>query len=482
MLTPAVPEVLSFAEFRPQVIELPATARLPALLPYVLEDRLRAAEGELQKAKETLAQARSKMEEMLRDEVESVQMLEQAESAVTLAEKGLLAAEAKPAMLRAAEAADRARLADENSPEFQAAAGLAAKAEAVYQCAVTDCEVAKARQAMSIAAKDQRAESEKKVQAAEQALVKAQQRLAAPGDKYATLQASLKAQEGPEDKGNAEYQLYPATSTGRRLALAQWIGNERNPLTARVLVNHVWLRHFGSSLVPEVSDFGRRCPPPLHQDVMDTLAVDFMQHGWSLKRLHRAMVLSQLYRRSSSSLGAAPETIAADPDNSCYWRMNPRRLESQAVRDSMLCAAGLLDLRRGGPSIDAVKEEGTLRRALYYVQTGDVENRFLAAFDNSNVLECYRRQESIVPQQALAMANSKLTRQCADAIAKRSASLGDAEFLEQAFLSLLSRAPTDEERTACLETLADLSRQKSANARSLVLQALLNHNDFITLR
>ena len=116
------------------------------------------------------------------------------------------------------------------------------------------------------------------------------------------------------------------------------------------------------------------------------------------------------------------------------------------------------------------------------MQTADVEHRFLAAFDNSNVLECYRRQESIVPQQALALANGQLTRRCADALAARSASKPNADFIDEAFLSLLGRRPTSEESAACLETMAELTQQKSANARSLVLQALINHNDFITLR
>jgi len=292
----------------------------------------------------------------------------------------------------------------------------------------------------------------KKLQAAEQALAAARKRMENPGDHYTPIRATLKAQDGPEDKGNADFQRYPETSTGRRLALARWIVDQRNPLTARVLVNHVWTRHFSASLVPDVSDFGLRCPPPLHQDVLDALAIDFMRHGWSLKHLHRTMVLSRLYRRSSSNAGAVPPTLAADPENNFYWRMNPHRLESQAVRDSVLAVSGRLDRRIGGPSVD---QETSLRRALYFRQTADSEQRFLAAFDNSNVLECYRRQESIVPQQALALANSRLTRECADEIAKQTGSLGDADFIGHAFLRLLNRAPTKPERDACIESLAE---------------------------
>ncbi|MDR3405815.1 MAG: PSD1 and planctomycete cytochrome C domain-containing protein [Chthoniobacter sp.] len=478
-LPPGVPAVLAFGEFQPKPVALPDTSSLPAMLPFALDDQLGAAKSEIAQEAAALDQSRQKLAGLLDAEEDNFNLVEGAKAAVDVAEETLAAAQAKPAMLRAAFVADRARLTPPAAPDLMAAA---AKAEAAFQLARAETELAKARQATLTAPRDKTAETTKKVQAAEQALTAAKKKAENPGDKYSSLHASLKAQEDPEDKNNADFQLYPTTSTGRRLALAQWIANERNPLTARVLVNHLWTRHFGASLVPEVSDFGLRCPPPLHQDVLDTLAVDFMQHGWSLKHLHRVMVLSQLYRRSSSNAGAEAALLSADPENTCYWRMNPRRLESQAVRDSLLSAAGRLDLRQGGPSVDPGKEESSLRRAIYFVQNADVEHRFLAAFDNSNVLECYRRQESIVPQQALALANSKLTRECAEAMAKLTESLPDAEFIEHAFLSLLSRAPTPEERAACVESLAEFTKLNSAHARGLVLQALMNHNDFVTLR
>lgn len=478
-LPPGVPAVLAFGEFQPKPVALPATSSLPALLPFVFDDQMRAVENEIAQATAVLDHASQKLAGLLDAEEDNFNLVESAKGGVDVAEETLAAAQAKPAMLRAAFAADRARSTPPAAPDLTAAA---AKAEAAFQLARTEAELAKARQAALTAPKDKAADTTKKVQAAEQALAAAKKKAENPGDKYTSFHASLKAQEDPEDKANADFQLYPTTSTGRRLALAQWIANDRNPLTARVLVNHLWTRHFGASLVPEVSDFGLRCPPPLHQDVLDTLAVDFMQHGWSLKHLHRVMVLSQLYRRSSSNAGAHTTTLAADPENTFYWRMNPRRLESQAVRDSLLYAAGRLDLRQGGPSVDPGKEESSLRRAIYFVQNADVEHRFLAAFDNSNVLECYRRQESIVPQQALALANSKLTRECAEAMAKRAEAMPDAEFIEHAFLSLLSRAATAEERATCVEGLAEFTKLNPAHARTLLLQALMNHNDFVTLR
>ena len=131
----------------------------------------------------------------------------------------------------------------------------------------------------------------------------------------------------------------------------------------------------------------------------------------------------------------------------------------------------------GGPSLDPDKVESTPRRSLYFIQNADVEHRFLSTFDNANVLECYRRNESVVPQQALALTNSKLSRECADALAEKMKSLGEAEFIERSFITVLSRPPTSSERAAAIDGFSALKQN-----RSLFLQALLNHNDFVTLR
>jgi len=384
--------------------------------------------------------------------------LADAKAGVVLAEKLFAAAEAKPPMIRAVFAADFAL-------QDKSLAQAAAAAEAKYKLAQAEVDLAKADK------------DEKKLKTAREALEKAKTKVAAPGEKYTSLRASLKAQEGPEDKANDSVQTYPDSSTGRRLALAKWMTDPRHPLTARVLVNQVWTRHFGASLVPDGGDFGRRALPPLHQDILDTLTVDFMQHGWSMKHLHRAMVLSELYRRSSSNAQAAVATLAADPDNTQYWRMNPRRMESQVVRDSLLQLTGKLDLTLGGPSLDPAKSETSPRRSLYFIQNADTEHRFLAVFDNSNVLECYRRNESVVPQQALALTNSRLSRDCADALSAKLGKLDEQAFIEQAFLTILSRAPSEAERHASLEGIQTLTQN-----RSLFLQALINHNDFVTLR
>jgi hypothetical protein len=390
--------------------------------------------------------------------------LAEARLAVRAAEKRLEAAQAWPPLIRAVFAAEQKR---SDKKLAQAAAAL----ESRHRLALAEAELAKAE--AGPAAKD----TEKKVKSAREAVDKARKQLQAPGEKYMLPQVSLKAQEGPEENDNATVQAYPETSTGRRLALARWIADRRNPLTARVLVNQVWMRHFGTPLVFNVDDFGLRSPAPLHQDVLDTLAAEFMNQGWSLKALHRALVLSELYRRSSSNAQADPATLAADPDNLCYWRMNPRRMESQMVRDSLLMLAGRLDLSLGGPGLDPDKAEMSPRRSLYFVQNADVEHRFLATFDNSNVLECYRRNESVVPQQALALTNSRLGRECAEAMAARLSRLEESEFIDQAFLAILNREPAAVETSVVRESLGALRHD-----RALLLQALLSHNDFVTLR
>jgi hypothetical protein len=184
-----------------------------------------------------------------------------------------------------------------------------------------------------------------------------------------------------------------------------------------------------------------------------------------------------LYRRSSSNAAADAHTLATDPDNTFLWRMNPRRLESQSVRDALLALGGKLDLTLGGPSLDPDKAESLPRRSLYFIQTPDTEHRFLGAFDNANVLECYRRNESVVPQQALALTNSQLSRATADALASKLAQLSPTDFIRRSFRTILNRQPTDKEQQVSLEAFASLK-----NNRPLFLQALLNHNDFVTLR
>jgi hypothetical protein len=169
-----------------------------------------------------------------------------------------------------------------------------------------------------------------------------------------------------------------------------------------------------------------------------------------------------------------------DPENRYCWRMNPVRMEAQVIRDSLLSLAGDLDMTMGGPPVPANVESN--RRSLYFFHSHNEFHRFLATFDDANVLECYRRAESIVPQQALALENSKLTLAAAEKIAKRIEAKDDVAFAKAAFEMVLGSSPTKDEQAACEQALKELQAASPARARANFIQALLNHNDFIMVR
>ncbi|MFT4548423.1 MAG: hypothetical protein ACI9MB_002376, partial [Verrucomicrobiales bacterium] len=313
-------------------------------------------------------------------------------------------------------------------------------------------------------------------------LAAAQKRLAAaekvdPPHSYAPIRVSRKALESPQHKFDQYPPTYAKTSTGRRLALANWIIHRDNPLTARVAVNHVWMRHFGEPLVETVFDFGRRAKRPLHAELLDFLAADFIDSGWSFKHLHRLIVTSETYCASTSNLGADAHTRAKDADNHYYWRANSRRMESEVLRDSLLNLAGTLDLQSGGPPVDP--NAGGTRRSLYFRHSRDHKNQFLSMFDNADHLACYRRAASIMPQQALALSNSKLALEASEKIAARIGGEGDA-FIKRAFETLVCREPDPAEVEACREYIEQLPNKDRVQAR--LVHALLNFNDFVTIR
>jgi hypothetical protein len=247
-------------------------------------------------------------------------------------------------------------------------------------------------------------------------------------------------------------------------------------------------------LVPTVMDFGRRGAAPTHPELLDWLAVEFMENGWSMKHMHRLMVLSHTYRLSSSNAEAPKASLAKDAENKYYWRMNPVRMEAQSVRDSLLRLAGQLDLTMGGPTIDPKKEDTVFRRSLYFTHSKEDIHKFLETFDNANVLDCYRRSESVLPQQALALANSKLSMVAAGKLAERlikdNSSMTDDQFIHVAYETVLAIEPAKGELEACAETLMQLRslaekqghKEPIARARAGLVHALFNHNDFITVR
>ena len=161
-------------------------------------------------------------------------------------------------------------------------------------------------------------------------------------------------------------------------------------------INHIWLRHFGKGIVPTEFDFGRNGQPPTHPALLDWLADEFMSCGWRMKPMHRLIVTSRAYRMDSQTSSA---NLTRDRDNRFLWRMNVRRMEGEVVRDSLLYVAGQLDLTMGGPDIDHQLGLTSRRRSLYFRHAAEKQMEFLTLFDAASVNECYRRSESLVPQQ-----------------------------------------------------------------------------------
>jgi mono/diheme cytochrome c family protein len=488
-LTPGLPRLLAFADLAIHPVALPPEAHSPGLRPFVLEDQLRSAETRITAAREELQKAQKALTEAAK--VGPLPRSAKAPVAVALAEKALAAAEAQPLEFRARALADRAKEQQPPSSDYPTLAQLAALAEKRAMLVSAEETLARADYALLTADPAKRPAAESKRKAARDAVAAARKALESPGDAYTPLRGALKTPENNLETEASRNKPFPTTSTGRRSALARWLTDRRHPLTARVAVNHVWMRHFGKPLVPTVFDFGRKGTPPTHPELLDWLAVEFMESGWSLKHLHRLMVTSDAYRMTSSAVGAPPANRTTDAENRYYWRMNPVRMDAQAIRDSLLSLAGDLDQRVGGPTVPAA-DESSRRRSLYYFHSHNESQRFLSMFDDASVLECYRRAESIVPQQALAVSNSKLALSAAARINarlhERLGKVSDADFVRAAFETVLASMPTAEEEKECLATLAALEglfkRQPDTvrRARGDLIRALVNHNDFVTVR
>ena len=278
---------------------------------------------------------------------------------------------------------------------------------------------------------------------------------------------------------------YPETTTGRRTAFARWLSSERNPLTARVAANHIWLRHFAGGIVPTPADFGRNGRPPSHPQLLDYLATELVANHWQMKPIHRLIVTSATYRMAST-LDESDARI--DPDNTWLWRSPARRMEAELVRDNILYATSQLDVTMGGPEIDQNLGLVSRRRSIYLRIAPEKEVEFLKLFDSANPNECYERRPSVVPQQALAMSNSELiinhSRTLAAELSKQ-AGPDDHKFISLAFLQILSRLPTGEELSLCLRALAAHPTTRPTDnirPRQNLVLVLFNHNDFVTIR
>jgi len=237
-----------------------------------------------------------------------------------------------------------------------------------------------------------------------------------------------------------------------RLELAQAIASKNNPLTARVIVNRVWLHHFGEGFVRTPDDLGTQAEKPTHPELLDYLSTYFMEQGWSLKKLHRLIMLSKVYQISSYT-NKAFELI--DPDNRYLWRANVRRLDFEAMRDSLLVMGGKLDPQVGGQPVNLTEEPYSYRRSIYgYVDRGNLPE-LMSHFDFSNPeAPNSKRTTTIVPQQALFLMNSPMSIDVARNIMKQPAVVRartGRDALFAVYRTILGRAPTTVEQIAANE-------------------------------
>ncbi len=523
-LEPGVPRAVGGSKLNIQPISLGLEARYPDFRPFVHEDLVTQAKQEIEKAEkdvaeavEEIAAARRRLaqggaeglpqpaissskpaepgEEASEEEVDPETRLRNAEAAHAVAEKVLATARSKLPALEARIAADKAKHSVPPESEWEALALEAKKVERLANLRRADESVLRVQQLL----KETEGSEDPLDKDIEKKLTKAREQLKA-------------AQEALES--HPEYtpvgEMYPETSTGRRLALAKWIAGKSNPLTTRVAVNHMWRRHFGSALVPTVANFGSSGKPPTHPELLDWLAVEFMDQDWGMKAMHRLMVTSTTYRMQSSERHAADSNRSKDPDNIYLWRMNPRRMEAEAVRDSVLHVSRRLDLTMGGTEVDHTEGAVVARRSVYFQHTPDLKMQFLSTFDLANPLECYERLETVVPQQALALANSKLGLTQARLLARDlTEQLGGRErpagFVKAAFEHVLGRPATKKElarsksflqsQSGRLQDLGKLTAFEGGEtsdvppatepwlrARENLIHVLFNHNEFVTIR
>ena len=364
-------------------------------------------------------------------------------------ESKIALAEAKHEALLAVIATEKL---EKGSPEWKTAAQAACVAQRKQKLA--EAKVA-AQEAEAAQAKKSNDDTAKKVAQAYKSLYDAEEKLA--------------AEPTTEFKSRSE-DNYPSKSTGRRLALAKWIASDENPLTARVAVNHIWLRHFGRGIVATPENFGRNGSPPSHPELLDWLAAEFMARGWSMKAIHRLILTSSVYRMASTT---DERDAAIDPDNVYLWRMPSRRMEAELIRDNILQVAGSLDNTMGGPDIDHTAGLTSRRRSVYLRIAAEKEVEFLTVFDGPTATECYQRRPTVLPQQALAMANSELGFAQAKLLAKQLPS--DDTFVPAAFERVLARTPRADELSTCTDFLKDGTREN-------LLLVLFNHTDFVTVR
>ncbi len=286
-----------------------------------------------------------------------------------------------------------------------------------------------------------------------------------------------------------------ARTTGRRRVLADWIASPQNPLTARVMVNRIWQKHFGVGIVPTPDDIGQTGERPTNQPMLDYLASEFVASGWSVKQMHRLIMTSRAYRMSSHADNR--KALAADEANTLLWRQNLRRVEAEVVRDTMLASSGTLNPKRGGPSVfptlpkevhgtqdssgkgwaDSPAEEQN-RRSVYLVVKRALKVPLLECLDFANSASPVGvRPNTTTAPQALMLLNDSFVQTQAAALAARITREGGERTekqIERAFQLVLQRAPTKAELKASLSLLSDQRQRAAVEETSDLSRVALN--------
>jgi mono/diheme cytochrome c family protein len=267
-------------------------------------------------------------------------------------------------------------------------------------------------------------------------------------------------------------------TSGRRLALAEWVTSEQNPLTPRVIVNRIWNHHFGRGIVATVDNFGKMGEQPTHPELLDWLAVEFMKRGWSLKQLHRLIMTSEAYQMASVFDHGG--NLTKDPTNNFLWRYRPQRLDAETIRDAILSTSGSIDLKMGGPAIfphvpqqilDTEKTKGTWnnqpdgpavwRRSVYIYQRRSLPYPMFETFDHPDMnISAGSRNVSTVPTQALTLLNNPFVLRQAELLAQRIVSEAPDDVAKQIDLGYqyaLSRPATEIERSIAMKTVKEQS-------------------------
>jgi hypothetical protein len=297
--------------------------------------------------------------------------------------------------------------------------------------------------------------------------------------------------------GDPPTELPPAhgRTSGRRRALAEWLVSPDNPLTSRVAVNRIWHHHFGRGMVASIDNFGKMGEAPTHPELLDWLALEFTDRGWSVKQMHRLLMTSEAYRMASDYNDAG--NVAQDPENKYGWRFRSRRLEAEIVRDTILAVSGGLNREAGGPAVFPplqpevlgqmkhgiwrTQEDGPAvwRRSVYIYRKRGLPFPMLESFDlpDQNI-SCGARVVSTVPTQALMLLNDEFVVRQAELFAQRvrEAEPNDRERqVELAYRIALGRAPDGSEREMANAHLAKHDLAGFAHV-------LLNLNEFVYLR